>query len=215
MRYAKRRTEYLMRRLVAKHAIALVTGRTTDPSALAGIDVGNAQSGAPYVLVDGAPLDLDVSITDRAGWAVCAIGAAVGCDLELVEPRSDSFVRDFLTGAEQRFVAAQPPGEPRDTAANLVWSAKESALKVMRTGLRRNTRSLEVSAGRPGDDGWGTLCVRGIEGAVYPGWWRGDGRYLLTVAAAAPAASPIALDDPRALATAVPRHSWLSQPLHH
>ncbi|HEU4423361.1 MAG TPA: 4'-phosphopantetheinyl transferase superfamily protein, partial [Pilimelia sp.] len=132
LHYTKRRTEYLLRRLVAKHGVATVTGRSTDPAALASIEVRNAPSGAPYVLVEGAPLDLDLSITDRAGWAVCVlggtggVGGAVGCDLELVEPRSPGFVRDFLTEAEQRFVTARPAGEERDAAANLMWSAKES-----------------------------------------------------------------------------------------
>jgi 4'-phosphopantetheinyl transferase superfamily len=55
-------------------------------------------------------------------------GAAVGCDLELVEPSSPGFVRDFLTDIEQGYVAAQSDFDARDAAANLLWSAKESAL---------------------------------------------------------------------------------------
>jgi 4'-phosphopantetheinyl transferase len=116
MRYAKRRTEYLLSRLAAKHAVAAVVGRSTEPAALAAIEVRNAPSGAPYVLVDGAPPGLAVSISDRAGWAVCLVGTGshdVGCDLELVEPRSPGFVRDFLTEAEQRYVAARSPGDGR------------------------------------------------------------------------------------------------------
>jgi len=202
LHYTKRRTEYLLRRLVAKHGVAAVTGRSTDPAALASIEVRNAPSGAPYVLVEGAPLELDVSITDRAGWAVCVlggtdgIGGPVGCDLELVEPRSPGFVRDFLTEAEQRFVTARPAGEERDAAANLMWSAKESVLKVLRTGLRRDTRSVEVTAGAPRADGWGALSVRSTEGRLFPGWWRREGRFLLTVATAVASPPPVALDDP-------------------
>ena len=217
MSYTKRRTEYLLRRLVAKHTVAALTGRQpADPAVLASIEVRNAPSGAPYVVVDGAPIGLAVSITDRAGWAVCLAGHGidgVGCDLELVEPRTEGFVRDFLTAAERRYVAAQPPGEDHDLAANLIWSAKESALKVLRTGLRRDTRSVEVSIWRPGDDGWGRLDVRASEGDRFPGWWRRDGRFLFTVAGRSPAAPPAALEDPLVLATAVPRHSWLDRPL--
>ena len=104
----------LLRRLVAKHAVASVTGRPTDPAALAGIEVRNAPSGAPYVCVDGAPIGVGVSISDRAGWAVCVTSPdagrrRVGCDLELVEPRTPGFVRDFLTAAEQRLVASARP----------------------------------------------------------------------------------------------------------
>jgi 4'-phosphopantetheinyl transferase len=224
LRYTKPHTEYLLRRLVAKHAVAVTIGRSTSPAALAGIEIRNAPSGAPYVLVDGAPAGVEVSISDRAGWAVCLVGAdggddggrgPLGCDLELVEPRSPGFVRDFLTDAEQRFVAGQSPGEPRDAAANLVWSATESVLKVLRTGLRRDTRSVEVTAHPPRADGWGALAVRSVEGDVYPGWWRREGRFLLTVAAAAPFAPPTPLDAAAPLATATPRHSWLDAPLHH
>jgi 4'-phosphopantetheinyl transferase len=227
LRYTKRRTEYLLRRLVTKHAVASVTGRRTDPATLAGIEVCNAPSGAPYVCVAGAPLGVAVSITDRAGWAVCVIcptadnpgkrpasSHAVGCDLELVEPRTPGFVRDFLTAAEQRLVASRPSGDERDAAVNLIWSTKESTLKVLRTGLRRDTRTLEVRLGAPRGDGWGALTVRAVEGTVYPGWWRRDGRFLLTVTAEVAAAPPVAIGDPRVLAMAEPRHSWLDRPLH-
>lgn len=219
LRFTKRRTEYLLRRLVAKHAVAAVTGRPTNPAALAAIEVRNAPSGAPYVCAQGTPLPVEVSITDRAGWAVCvtwpaaAEGRPVGCDLELVEPRTPGFVLDFLTTAEQRFVASRPVGEERDVAANLIWSAKESALKVLRTGLRRDTRTLEVTLTAARADGWGELAVRASEGTLFPGWWRRDGRFLLTVAAEVAADPPVALRDPGVLAAARPRHSWLDRPL--
>jgi 4'-phosphopantetheinyl transferase len=223
LRYTKRRSEYLLRRLVTKHAVAAVTGRPIDPAALAGIEVRNAASGAPYVCVDGAPLGIEVSITDRAGWAVCVTqpgaagrhqGSRVGCDLELVEPRTPGFVRDFLTAAEQRLIASRTPGDERDMTANLVWSAKESALKVLRTGLRRDTRTLEVTLAAPRADGWGELTVHAVEGAEFPGWWRRDGRFLLTVAAEVAGPPPLALGDPTALALATPRHTWLDRPLY-
>lgn len=222
LRFTKRRTEYLLRRLVAKHAVAAVTERPTDPTALAGIEIRNAPSGAPYVCVEGDPLELEVSITDRAGWAVCVTWpgagegaeAPVGCDLELVEPRTPGFVLDFLTATEQQLVASRPAGEERDMAANLIWSAKESALKVLRTGLRRDTRSVEVALTAPRGDGWGELTVAASEGTVFPGWWRRDGRFVLTVTAQVAAEPPVALGDPGALAAAQPRHSWLDRPLH-
>ena len=219
LRYTKRRTEYLLRRLVTKHAVASVTGRPTDPATLAGIEVRNAPSGAPYVCVDGAPLGLGVSISDRAGWAVCVTCPAgprhpVGCDLELVEPRTPGFVRDFLTAAEQRSVASRPAGDERDAAANLIWSAKESALKLLRTGLRRDTRTLEVTLAAPRVDGWGALTVHAVEGTVFPGWWRREGRFLLTVAAEVVGPPPVAPGDPGVLAPAAPRHSWLDRPLY-
>ena len=218
LRYTKRRTEFLLRRLVTKHAVASVTGRSTDPATLAGIEVRNAPSGAPYVCVDGVPIEVGVSISDRAGWAICVTSPmeplAVGCDLELVEPRSPGFVDDFLTTTEQRLVGLCVAGEERDAVVNLIWSAKESALKVLGTGLRRDTRTLDVTPAPPRGDGWGTLAVRAVEGTVFPGWWRREGRFLVTIATRAAAPPPAALGDPGALAAAVPRHSWLDRPLY-
>ena len=218
LRYTKRRTEFLLRRLVTKHAVTSVIGRPADPATLAGIEVRNAPSGAPYVCVDGAPIELGVSISDRAGWAVCVTSPtgplAVGCDLELVEPRSPGFVSDFLTTAEQRLVDSCVAGDERDAVANLIWSAKESALKVLGTGLRRDTQTLEVTPSAPRGDGWGALTVRTVEGTVFPGWWRREGRFLLTVATRVAVPPPAALGHPWVLASAVPRHSWLGRPLY-
>lgn len=222
MRFTKRRREYLLRRWVGKHAVATAAGLPTDLRSLARIEVANRRSGAPYVLVDGAPLGLDVSLTDRAGWAVCVVGAdlsRVGCDLEVVEPRSSGFVTDFLTPAEQVYVAR--PEVDWDAAANLMWSAKESALKVLRTGLRRDTRSVEVVVEAPGaevasggpETGWAGMEVRTVEGGVLPGWWRRDGLFLLTVASDEPLPAPGQLAGSADLASAEPVHSWVHQPL--
>jgi 4'-phosphopantetheinyl transferase len=217
LRYTKRRTEFLLRRLVTKHAVALVTGMPTDPATLAGIEVRNAPSGAPYVCVHGAPIEMGVSISDRAGWAVCVTSPiqppAIGCDLELVEPRSPGFVCDFLTTTEQRLVGSAV-GDERDAVANLIWSAKESALKVLGTGLRRDTQTLEVTPTGSDGDGWGALTVRAVEGTVFSGWWRREGRFLLTVATRVAAPPPTTLGGPGVLAGAEPRHSWLDRPLY-
>ena len=156
-----------------------------------------------------------MTMTDRADQAVCLVGppgTALGCDLELVEPRSDAFVADFLTPAEQRLVAAAGGGDARDLLANLVWCGKESALKVLRTGLRRDTRSVEVSFPEGATvDGWAPMSVRAVEGTVFPGWWQRFGAFVLTVAATEPFAPPRPLVDPPGLATAVPAHSWQSE----
>jgi 4'-phosphopantetheinyl transferase len=221
MRFTKPRTEYLLRRWTCKQAVAAVVGPAGGPAALARIETVHRPSGAPAVRVDGAPAGLEVSLTDRAGWAVCLVapaGAGVGCDLELVEPRSAGFVADFLTAAERRYVASRP-GPERDAVAGLVWSAKESALKVLQTGLRRDTRSVEVSLGEPaggfpgGDDaGWVPLEVLAAEGIRIPGWWRRDGVFLVTVASEVPFLPPAPLPGSVDLRTARPVHSWLAQP---
>ncbi len=237
LRFTKRRTEFLLRRWTAKQAVAAVLdwSRPNTPApteALARILVGNHPTGAPYVHVDGEPLDGDISVSDRAGWAVCLVDSAaadrtpgvrldaVGIDLEIVEPRSDGFVSDYLTTAEQLFVRALPDRTSQDGAANLLWSAKEAALKVLRTGLRADTRTVEVVLAEgfsPTEraDGWSRLAVRHTPtGRVFEGWWRRDGVFLLTMAAEValpepPRRSP-ASDE---LARAVPVHSWMASPM--
>ncbi len=213
LRFTKRRTEYLLRRWVGKQAVAAVSGLSTDEASLARIEVRNHPGGAPYVLVDGRTSDLEVSLSDRAGFAVCLVGAQagqVGCDLEIVEPRSEGFVADFLTPLEQEYVAAQD--EP-DAAANLLWSAKESALKVLRTGLRRDTRSVEVTVLGAGQDGWGRLRVASADGRRFPGWWRRDGRFLLTATAVTDFPPPEELTGSTRLVGAEPVHSWVDRPV--
>jgi len=220
MRYTKRRTEYLVRRLTAKHAVLATLGWQVDVRTLARVSVPNRLTGAPYVEVDGEPLGLDVSLTDRAGWGVCLVGpdlGAVGCDVELMEPRSAAFVRDFLTPAEQKVVHSASEEQHWHALANLFWSAKESALKVLRTGLRRDTRSVEVHLADPSinEQGrWSPLEVRG-GAAPMPGWWVREGPWLLTVAYDRPGPAPEGLERPSALRDAEPRHTWMQQPLVH
>jgi 4'-phosphopantetheinyl transferase len=211
----KRRTEYLLRRWAGKRAVAPLAGLADDPGSLARIEVANRTSGAPVALVDGTESSIDLSLTDRAGWAVCVAGVGlgpVGCDLELVEPRSRGFVSDFLTGTEQSYVASRGPAD-HDAVVNLIWSAKESGLKVLQTGLRRDSRSLEVMVGDPdGGIGWATLEVCTTESDVLHGWWRRAGPFVLTVVTETALAPPTTLAGSAELADARPLHGWLDHP---
>lgn len=212
MRFEKRRSEFRMGRWTAKNAIALFLDRPHTSEALHAVEIGRAPDGAPAPMLDGDPAPASISMTDRADQAVCVVcapGLGLGVDLELVEARSAAFVGDFLTESEQRIVEAEDDTE-RDLRANLIWCGKESALKVLRTGLRRDTRSVEVSfPDAPPVEGWSPMAVLATEGTEYPGWWRRYGEFLLTVAATGPFPPPRPLVEPPGLATAVPAHGWL------
>ena len=214
LRFRKRRTEYLLRRWAGKQAVATVLGLAGDERTAARIEVANRPDGSPVARLDGVPAPGCLSLSDRAGWALCLVTderVDVGCDLELVEPRSDGFVTDFLTPAEQDVVRSA--GGDRDAVANLLWSAKESVLKVLRTGLRRDTRSVEIvlDTGTPGE--WAPLTGRLVEGGELPGWWMRQGSFALTVASERALPPPVALDERAVLASATPVHSWLAEPL--
>jgi 4'-phosphopantetheinyl transferase len=216
LRFPKRRNEVRLARWTAKQAVGRALDLGDDVGTLAQIEIRPTRTGAPAAFVGEEPAPLAVSMTDRADWAVCVVGPAglaVGCDLELVEPRSDVFVRDWFTPGEQRLVAGADPGDERHLVANLVWSAKESALKVLQTGLRRSTRSVEVDVVEAaGHERWSRLVVRAEEGTAFPGWWRRYGAFVLTFAAAAGCDPPVSLEDPPRLAAASPSHSWLPGP---
>ncbi len=221
LRFTKRRTEFLLRRWTGKRAVATAVGWPAD-RALSRIEMLNHPTGAPFVEIDRLPAGLDVSLTDRAGWAVGLVGApgtaagSLGVDLELVEPRTRGFVADFLTPPEVAYVHARRASHGEDgwqAAANLVWSAKEAALKVLRVGLTADTRTVEVEVDHAvRDDGWAALTVRSVRGETFPGWWRRDGVFVLTVAFAQPHDPPGLLDGGADLAVAAPVHSWLAGP---
>jgi 4'-phosphopantetheinyl transferase len=197
-RSTRRGLDYLIRRLTAKTAIARRLGLAETPEQLRRVEIRHELSGAPYACVDGGRAALGMSLTGRAGSAVCLVGTGGGrwgCDLELIEPRSPGFVTDWFTPVEQRYVKAAATEDDRWLAANLVWSAKESALKVLGTGLRRDPRSVEVHVGAAAP-GWQPLTVQPQEGGVFPGWWCRFAAFVLTVAGERPSAPPAALDEP-------------------
>ena len=76
--------------------------------------------------------------------------------------------------------------------ATLIWSAKESALKARRTGLRADTRAVEVrlAGDRPGGRA-GLLSIRCLEPEerLRGCWWVADG-YVFTIVAAGGACNP-------------------------
>ncbi|MGI5862006.1 MAG: 4'-phosphopantetheinyl transferase family protein [Myxococcales bacterium] len=105
LRSSKRRQEWLLGRMVAKGLARALLASKGEPHPAAAITVAAAEDGSPYVELEGAGvLPVTVSISHRAGLALCALveapGAPLGADLELCEPRPPGFAADFFTPAE-------------------------------------------------------------------------------------------------------------------
>jgi 4'-phosphopantetheinyl transferase len=196
LRVAKRRSDFLLGRWTAKRAIDGVLGALAPP--VAAIEVRAASDGAPEAFVDGAALAMVVSISHSAGRGLAALrsgGGSLGADLEHVEPRSLLLVEDFFTAREVARVVACDAAQ-RDRLITLIWSAKESALKALRRGLREDPRHVDIVVGEPGaaDDpaAWHPLQVTVAgERAPLAGWWRADGAFIITCVGAPPVALPV------------------------
>jgi 4'-phosphopantetheinyl transferase len=202
MRIAKRRADWRLGRWTAKCAVGSYLGLELDPGNLRDIELRPAPSGAPDAFLADKSAALAISLSHREGMALCAVaqsGSTLGCDLELIEPHSDAFVADFFAADEQAFLAHACAAE-HDRMVALFWSAKESALKALRAGLRLDTRSVVVS---PTDslmygsapDEWRPLHVRFAGGKIMEGWWQENGKLLRTLLAAPPPLLPISLRD--------------------
>jgi 4'-phosphopantetheinyl transferase len=190
LRVPKRREEWLLGRWTAKRAVSTFLAEA--PGALAApvgsVAILAASDGAPEAWIGRDRAPCAISISHRAGRACCAVGGPdleLGCDLELVEPRSEGFVGEYLTAAEADFVRGASPAE-RDLVANLVWSAKESVLKAVRVGLRADARSVRVVAmgPRPSVGGWSSFEAEAEE--RWAGWWSVRGGFVLTVVSRPP-----------------------------
>ncbi len=198
MRVAKRHADWRLGRWTAKRALAAYLNLPDRTPRLADIEIRPAQSGAPEVFMANQPAELVISLSHRAGVAACAItlgGAEMGCDLEIVEPRSDAFIADYFAPEEQALIEGMSPAL-RFLLVALLWSAKESALKALRTGLRLDTRSVIVRpifplAKSDGRNNWLPLQVFCESGQIFDGWWQHTGNLLRTMVASPSPAPPI------------------------
>jgi 4'-phosphopantetheinyl transferase len=197
LRFADRRSNWRLGRWTAKCAVALRFDLSLSLPELAKIEVRPAPSGAPEVFWENKPAAATISLSHRNGRAICAVAppaVELGCDLELIEQHSDAFVADYFTAEEQALVAARTAVE-RPLLLALLWSAKESALKALREGLRLDTRCMIINPGNAsaGADGWSPLGIRYTGGRILDGWWQSGDGMVRTMVTAPPAAAPVRL----------------------
>ena len=215
LRVPKRRADWRLGRWTAKRALAAHLRAPGDLSSLANFEIRPAPSGAPEVYSLGRRASVTISLSHRNGTALCAIGASgaqLGCDLELIEPRSEAFVADYFTKEEQALIS-QLHSTDMPLFLTLLWSAKESTLKALHEGLRLDTRSVIVSlpdAARAseasglslpseGDTDWYPLEVRCTNGQVFHGWWQRAVAFVRTLVGAPFPTTPTVLTLPSLL----------------
>ena len=211
-RVAKRRGDWLMGRYTSKSLVASVLERKAGRRpGLRSFEIVPEPSGAPVVrdAATGARLPISVSLSHSSTRALAALlftdapevsGCTVGADLEWVEPRSEGFLRDFLTPAERGEVASLPEAE-RPARANGIWSAKEAVLKALKLGLTVDTWKVEclLDPGPVPDAGslaptgppwrrFSASCAPEIlpagKSPAFLGFWREAEGFVLTVAVA-------------------------------
>ncbi len=154
--------------------------------------------GAPEPYIDGHRLPMGLSLAHSGNRALCALTGSdmpIGCDLERIKPRIPEFIEDYFTDAELSHVRGLPP-ERRDEAVTLIWSAKESILKLFQVGLRADTRTVGVIL--PPDGCFSDWRDIGIATSLAPDpvtvWKRIDRGMVLTVAVpGVPGVKPTAL----------------------
>ena len=197
-RFPKRRADWRLGRWTAKRAVAACLNVPSHPPALARIEIRPAPSGAPEVFFDNQPARITLSLSHSSGRALAAVaesGVKLGCDLEVIEARSNAFITDYLTAEEQGLIARTSAGD-KAWLTTLFWSSKESALKALHEGLRLDTRSVIVSleATSPDLNSWRPLGVRYVGGQAFHGWWQRGDRVLRTLVADPVPAQPIWLE---------------------
>ncbi len=197
--FPKRRAEWRLGRWTVKQAVSRFLQRASDFRSLQQVEVEAAPSGAPEVRLAGQESELTVSLSHRSGQCLCAVTAGnvnLGCDLETIEPRSDVFVEEYFTSEEQALLA-QAPADLQPQLVALFWSAKESALKALREGLRLSTRTLEVWTGYGEQCGeWRPLAVRTATVGIFQGWWYCGAGLVRTLVAHPAPRPPARLFDP-------------------
>ena len=186
MHILKRASEWLYGRWTAKYLITS-PGLPWEGRPLTSITISNAEEGAPLVAKTDIPGCL--SISHRAEMAVAAFYTGddrqVGIDLELIEPREDSFIHDWFTADESAY-AFSLEGDERWAWVTMAWSAKEAVLKAWQKGLRLDTRGVELLPDKGGEieHGWTRLAYRSNQRGFPMCWlgWQRLGDYVLSLA---------------------------------
>jgi phosphopantetheinyl transferase len=149
----KRRSEWLLGRIVAKEAVLELlrdcAGLSLAPEA---IEIIADERGRPivrgaWIAQLGAPPAVTISHTGGVAIAMAVLDSAlsIGIDIELCRARRRRFEMAAFTSDERQLVAGLPDGR-RDEWHLRLWCAKEATGKALGCGLIDGPLALEVTA---------------------------------------------------------------------
>jgi 4'-phosphopantetheinyl transferase len=191
-RFPKRRNDWRLGRWTAKNAICAFQSKHNSP--LSSLEIRAASDGVPEAFWDDGSESVSISISHSKDRGLCVVGPlefSIGCDLEWIEKRENNLIRDYFT-PEEIALSTQASEKERDLVVNLIWSAKEATLKILREGLRRDTRSIcvrpDVSADGEEWNSWTAQCLESSR--TFSGWWRYRDGFIYALASDRPATLP-------------------------
>lgn len=198
LRFPKRRNDWLLGRWTAK--VALLCLQAEPGSAMIDWEILADEDGAPIAWLKGKSRDIPLSLSHSNGLSFSVVGegpARLGCDLERIEQRARNFEETWFTAAELDLLDCLPE-ENHSCAVSLVWSAKESVLKAIKTGLRVDTRRIEIeNFDIPQGTRWAPVQARDVEkNEIFTGWWRRLEGMVYSVFSDPKTGCPIALHTP-------------------
>jgi 4'-phosphopantetheinyl transferase len=189
-KFALRKQSWLLGRWTAKKALLQILSETHPGISMQKIAVLRNTDGSPAAYYQGLESSARISLSHSNGTGFCTVScsdAHLGCDIEKITPRHDAFARDYFTKNEISLLS-QLDEATIPLAVNLIWSAKESALKALKTGLRLDTRQVQITFEPDFEQsGWKTLSAS-VNGnyPTFRGYWKSAIGFVLTIIADGP-----------------------------
>lgn len=148
-----RRTAHLAGRVAVK--LAVLDDARRSARTLEARDIGvtqmmaGPQQGRPVVQLPAGAPPCDASISHSHALAVAAVATAgrVGVDIEFITPRTEAFVDEVFTAAEQAWLRELGVrlGRNMDDVWSLGWCLKEAMVKCTGHGLRDPLQQVNFS----------------------------------------------------------------------
>ncbi len=182
-RFEKRKNDWLTGRWTAKN---LLKDTWFNNLNLEYIEIKAGENRAPFVYINNVLSKKNITISHSQGMAFCASSPehiSIGCDMEKIESRSPHFITDYYTDFEINKINSHPHTKySKETLFTIFWSAKESVMKVLRTGMKLHPHRLEVTSIAPNNHKGFRLMVKHADtGIKYYGWGQVSGEMVFVM----------------------------------